>query len=166
MAVNARLECANASTFECDADLIFTHPYAPIPAKFSTTPMIINLYEGKGSRKRTAEGWIGAPLHRLSTWGAGGANTVYVANVPAIDVDLKSYRESHWESVPGRGWFPLSMCTMLLGLYGWRGMTVYDGFMGRGTVGRAAKSLGMNFIGVDISPERVELARRYIETGE
>lgn len=43
------------------------------------------------------------------------------------------------------------------------GGTVLDPFMGSGTTGVAAKSLGFNFIGVELSPEYAEIAKRRIE---
>ena len=41
--------------------------------------------------------------------------------------------------------------------------TVLDPFMGSGITGVVAKRLGRNFIGIDIKPEYVEMARRRIE---
>src|SRR5207249_2555218 len=42
------------------------------------------------------------------------------------------------------------------------GNVVLDPFMGSGTTGVVAKRLGRNFIGIDIKPEYVEIARRRI----
>lgn len=159
------LHCMSATDYRGDADFVFTNPYAPLPRQLLGKPSIINLYEGKGSRKAICEDkWMpGTELIKISTWGAGQHNTIYIANLGMQAIDLTGYEESHWCSEAGKGWFPLAMCGELLRLYARAGMTVFDGFMGRGTVGKACLSLGMNFVGVDIDPERVALARRYLE---
>ena len=41
--------------------------------------------------------------------------------------------------------------------------TVLDPFMGSGTTGVVAKRLGRNFIGIDINPEYIEMAKKRIE---
>ena len=39
---------------------------------------------------------------------------------------------------------------------------VLDPFCGRGTVGRVAKELGLNYVLFDLSPDYVELSRLYV----
>lgn len=154
----------NATAYRGGADLVFTNPYAPLPPHLCGKPSIVSLFEGKGCRRELAEGWLGgAPLFEIGRWGSALANTVYVANLPPREVDLTDLVEDVHE--PGRGWFPLALCERLLDLYSdhWRpGRRVWDGFMGRGTVGAACRARGLRFIGIDIDPERVRLARRYL----
>ncbi len=45
---------------------------------------------------------------------------------------------------------------------GYRKKIVLDTFAGRGTVGKVAKKLGMDYILFDINPKNVEIAKRYI----
>lgn len=60
------------------------------------------------------------------------------------------------------GWFPDELVSRLLHVYGRPGLVVWDGFMGRGTVGKIALRMGMRFIGIDKSLERVEMAAKYV----
>lgn len=159
-----RLHRMNATDYRGGAELVFTNPYAPLPQQLHGKPSIISLFEGKGSRKEICEGWLGgAMLTEISRWGSGLDNTVYVANLPAREIDLTDLVEDQLE--PGRGWFPLALPERLLDLYSdfWRpGHRVWDGFMGRGTVGAACRARRLSFIGIDIDPERVAIARRYL----
>lgn len=158
------LRHGDGSKFTGRADLILTNPYAAIPLHLHNRPMILSLFEGKGSRQSLAEGWIGGRrITRLSAWGAGGNNTVYVAALPAREIDLTDLVEDPFE--PGRGWFPLDLPARLLDLYSdfWKpGDVVLDPFMGRGTVGRACLDRELSFVGIDIAHERVRLAREYL----
>ena len=45
---------------------------------------------------------------------------------------------------------------------GWKSGTVLDPFCGSGTTGVVAKRLGMDFIGIDLNPEYIKMARRRI----
>lgn len=159
-----KLICGQAKNFAGDADLVFTHPYAELPPQLCGKPAIINLYGNSDMRRVECETlWMpGAHLEPIGTWGKGGRNTIYVSNLPALPIDLSDLMEDHAEAPKNGGWFPLSLCTLLLGLYSQPGKTVFDGFMGRGTVGRACQILGMDFIGIDSNPARVDLARRYL----
>ncbi len=49
---------------------------------------------------------------------------------------------------------------------GYRKKIVSDVFAGRGTVGKVAKKLGMDYILFDIDPKNVEIAKRYINRSE
>jgi hypothetical protein len=160
---NIRIAAGNASLWRGEADAVFTHPYAPLPACLHGKPTILNLYEGRDKRQTLAEGWIGAPLQLLGTWGNGLRNSIYVAHLPVRKVDIVNLIEDPFE--PGSGWFPLQLPLQILGVYAdliRPGMTVWDGFMGRGTVGRACQELGLSYVGLDIAPARVALAREFL----
>lgn len=140
--------------------MVFCHPYGPLPLQLIGKPAIINLF---GDKKARAEQWCGAELREVSKWGRGLTNTVYVANMPSVpQLDLRALVEEEFE--PGRGWMPDELCTALLSAIDWplTGSTVFDGFMGRGTVGKAARALGLGFVGIDIDPARVDIAREYL----
>ncbi|GCC10066.1 putative methyltransferase [archaeon] len=49
---------------------------------------------------------------------------------------------------------------------GYRNKIVLDPFAGRGTVGKVAKELGMDYLLFDIDPKNVEIAKRYINRSE
>ena len=61
---------------------------------------------------------------------------------------------------------PLKLMQYLIKLVTPPGGTVLDPFMGSGTTGVAAKSLGFNFIGCELSNEYAEIAERRIEAAE
>ena len=158
----------DASQWRGDAEaigLVFTHPYAPIPKTLQGKPSIINLYHppGNATRQKQAEAWIGAELEPVSYWGRGHRNITYVANLPFRNVQLADLVEE--EIQPGMGWFPLDLPMRVLRAYADLippGTTVWDGFMGRGTVGKACQLLGYRYIGLDIDASRVALARSYL----
>lgn len=155
-----RLGLGDSVDYDGDADLVFSHLYGPLPKQLIGKPAIVNVY---GDRWAQAERWCGADLHEVSKWGHGLMNTIYVANMEAVpSFDLRDCAED--ECAPGKGWFPEEMCLVLLtGHRSLRfGGAVFDGFMGRGTVGRAALKLGNTFVGIDRDPARVALAQQYL----
>lgn len=125
-----------------------------------------------GNKKAKAEEWCGAELHEVSKWAKGLTNTIYVANMTTDAVECwwemgqgKSLVDLVEDELsPGRGWFPEELVRRLL--RAWAGgilpVTVFDGFMGRCTVGKIAREFGLNFIGVDRNPARVAIAREYL----
>jgi hypothetical protein len=163
-----RLGLGDSVNYMGDADLVFTHVYGPLPKQLIGKPAIINVF---GNKKAKAEEWCGAELHEVSKWAKGLTNTIYVANLD-LDVmrswsqrnlDLTGLEEE--EFAPGRGWFPLELALWCLepwDSHSGQHATVFDGFMGRGTVGKACTKLGLNFIGIDRDPERVAIAREYL----
>jgi len=155
--VSITLECCDASQWSGDADLIFTGPYAPLPECLRGKPAIISNF---AHRKELCERHIGGELHEFGSGSNGLRSRIWVSNLPIIKIDLEDLIEE--EFVPGRGWFPLDLPLRLLSVYGRKGMTIWDGFMGRGTVGKACQMLDMNFIGLDIDPDRVQIAREYL----
>lgn len=133
-----KLVHGDASAYAGPADFVFTHPYAPIPKQLHGLPMLINLALPQGQKAKRiadAERWTGSWLVPLSKWARGGWNTVFCANLPPRAVDLTDL-----EAVEP-GWFPEELPRRLFALYADLippGAVVWDGFMGRGTVGKVA----------------------------
>lgn len=155
----------HASAWEGAADLVLTHPYARLPKQLVGVPAIINLFLPPGmerSRRRQGEAYVGAALDEIGRW-ANGSNAVYVANLPPRAIDLSDLVTE--QVYPGGGCFPEALPRRLLELYQDRipeGGTVWDGFMGRGTVGKVAREVGYRYVGIDRDPERVRIAREYL----
>jgi hypothetical protein len=154
-----KLGLGDSVEYTGDADLVFTHIYGPLPKQLIGKPAIINVY---GNRKAKAEQWCGAELHEVSKWARGLTNTIYVANIPRPEIDLTALVED--ELRPGRGWFPeilaawmIYLCRDAVPMNG----IVFDGFMGRGTVARGV-TYGQTFVGIDRDPERIAIAREYL----
>ncbi len=59
--------------------------------------------------------------------------------------------------------FPIELPYGCIQLYTFKGDVVLDPFIGSGTTGVAAVMTGRHFVGIDINPEYVELARKRIE---
>jgi hypothetical protein len=136
---------------EC-VDLVLTNPYGALPTSLRSTPMLIHQWV---HRKSEAEAWCGNKLTLVGAWN-DEREAFWCANMPAIPVDLSDLRPE-----PG-GWYPPDLVRRLLAVYGQPGMTVWDGFMGRGTVGRVAREMGMAYIGVEELPEHMRLAVEYL----
>lgn len=151
------LICGNAADWRGRADLVLTNPYARLPGCLHGVPTLISNFT---ERKVHCEAWVGAPLHEIGAWGRGLRNRIWSANLDPVRMDLTDLEEE--EFAPGRGWFPLDLPRRLLAVYGRPGITVWDGFCGRGTVGKACLEMGMSFVGIDRDPERVNLAKAYI----
>jgi DNA modification methylase len=58
---------------------------------------------------------------------------------------------------------PVALAGHFIALHSEPGDLVLDPFMGTGSTGIAAEILGRDFIGIDLSPEYIEIARRRIE---
>lgn len=58
---------------------------------------------------------------------------------------------------------PVALMEYLIKTYTNEGETVLDFAMGSGTTGVACRNLGRNFIGIDISPEYCDIARKRLE---
>lgn len=156
-----RLGLGDSINYTGDADLVFSHLYGPLPKQLIGKPAIINLF---GNKKAKAEEWCGAQLHEVSKWAKGLTNTIYVANWGLGRRDLTTLVED--EFAPNRGWFPQALTDELLLAFlqerGVAGITVFDGFMGRGTVGKSCADFDCAFVGIDHNPERVQIAREYL----
>ncbi len=165
---DVRLGCGDSAKYTGDADLVFSHLYGPLPPQLVGKPAIVNVF---GNKREAAERWVSAELRQVSKWGRGLTNTVYVANMSTdalmgssqlLPLDLTDLIEDEFE--PGRGWFPDELALRLLRPFrgGFRPFVVFDGFMGRGTVGKVALHYRLNFVGIDIEPARVAIAREYL----
>ena len=84
--------------------------------------------------------------------------------------EFKSWRNSKWSIPPEKASvvghvapFPLEIPERLILLYTYADETVYDPFIGSGTVGMACIKHGRNFIGSEISAEYTALANRRID---
>lgn len=148
-----KLGIGNATDCEEGADLVFTHPYAPLPSHLLGKPAIINTY---GFKNPQVSKWVGAHIMKVSKWSTNNMNCIYVANhEPVPSINLTGIIE-----VPP-GWFPEELVSRMLDFFP-NATSVWDGFMGRGTVGKVALARGMSFVGVDKNPDRVKLAREYL----
>lgn len=58
---------------------------------------------------------------------------------------------------------PIALMEHLVSIFASEGATVLDPFMGSGTTGIACNRLNRNFIGIDLDPNYVDLAKRRIE---
>jgi hypothetical protein len=167
---SCRLYCGDSSQYEGDADLVLTNAYGPIPAQLHNKPIIITNF---ASRKVEMEMLAGQPLAEIGRWGIEGMQAVWVANLEPRPIDLSFVGDERFEM--NRGWWPLDLPLRLLlhFRYDWRPTAestldwvppavIWDGFMGRGTAGSACQLLGLHFVGIDIDPARVELAKRYL----
>ncbi len=93
---------------------------------------------------------------------SGGASRFfYVAKASKAEreagLDSDSDRANHHPTVK-----PIELMRYLVRLVTPKGGTVLDPFMGSGSTGCAAMLEGIDFVGIDITPEYVEIARRRI----
>lgn len=145
--------CGDSSQWIGRADLIITNPYAPLPECLHGVPAVIVLSNRKG-RKEKAEDWVSANLIEIGQY-ASGEVAVYIANLTPHKIEMDDLETSEF--------FPLQLPLRILKTYARLGYTIWDGFMGRGTVGKACQILGYDFIGIDIDPNRVRLAEEFLK---
>jgi site-specific DNA-methyltransferase (adenine-specific) len=89
-----------------------------------------------------------------------------------LDIDDESPSGGSWERRDGRTSpqranhhptvKPIALMRYMIRLVAPRGAVVLDPFMGSGSTGCAAMVEGMQFVGIDITPEYVDIARRRI----
>ncbi len=72
--------------------------------------------------------------------------------------DIKKTREE--QSLNHPAIFPIALPTRLIECFTRRGMTVLDPFVGTGTTVIAARQIGRHGIGIELSPEYVEIANQ------
>lgn len=137
-------------------DLVLTNPYGPMPTGLEKTPAIIHQW---GHRKKDAVLWSHMSLpfllgrwndERECFWG-----NQYLINPRQIDI--RRFRPE-----PG-GWYPEDLVRQLLTEFAQPGWTIWDGFMGRGTVGKIAREMGMKYIGINELSDHMDLALNYLE---
>ena len=61
---------------------------------------------------------------------------------------------------------PVKLCDHLIRVFSAKGQTVLDPFVGSGTTCLAARAAGRNWIGIDINPEYIKIARQRLEDAE
>lgn len=146
-----------ADNFKGTADLVLTNPYGFLPPQLHKVPMLICNFP---QNHHNMEEYCGTKLNPIGEWGGSNKNIIWAGNVEPIKVELSDLLPDTWNGITG--WFPLELPLRLLKVYGKPGITVWDGFMGRGTTGKACLQLGMDFIGGDISMSRVKMAKEYL----
>lgn len=136
-------------------DLVFTNPYGPLPASLRNTPTIVHQW---CHRLDELKAWCGGVDLTLMSWWNNDREAFWVANMPMQLVDVRDFKPE-----PG-GWYPEAMVRRILTAYdpGTRPFTVFDGFMGRGTVAMITRKLGMQYVGVEELPKHIALAKEYL----
>lgn len=107
----------------------------------------------KASRRDRNEGLEGMPKGALN-WSSGEQNPGSFQSA-----GTNRYAENFHPTVK-----PTELMRWLCRLVAPAGATILDPFMGSGSTGKAAVLEGMNFIGVELESEYVEIARRRIES--
>lgn len=135
-------------------DFVFTNPYGYIPISLIRTPMIIHQWI---HRKGEAEKWCGNKLDfMVSSWN-DDREAFWSANVlNPSKLNLRNYRPE-----PG-GWYPEDLARAVLKWYVRPGQTVWDGFMGRGTIAKICRELGIKYVGVEELAAHIEIAKTYL----
>lgn len=137
-------------------DLVLTNPYGPLPIGLQKTPMVIHQWE---HRQSDAEKWCGNRLdYRIGTWNRGREAFWAARFAPRVPPNV--YLD---DLVPEKaGWYPEDLVRRICEKYVKPGMVVWDGFMGRGTVGKFVRAAGARYIGVEQLPEHMALAREFL----
>lgn len=108
------------------------------------------------ARIRTKKIYAGAKTIMVFSKGEP-KKTGWVNNVLNFSKKSKSHRDDAWEQ-------PVEDALMFIDKYSNKGDTVLDPFLGSGTVGVAARGLGRNFTGIEISEKELEMANLRINT--
>ena len=150
---NVELLHGDSSQWYGECDLVITNPYAVLPNCLKGKPMFICDFT---HRKALAERRCHTSLELVSLW-YNGRNSIWYGNMGAYIpqanlMDLVPFPE---------GWFPDELVERLL-VATEHPITIWDGFCGRGTVGKVAREHGHKFIGIDRDRTRVDLAVEYI----
>ena len=121
-------------------------------------------YTAKASRSEREAGLDGVELQSIGAKGNGLGRTCEVCGASVLEgcaCDNRTYsnqkRANHHPTVK-----PIALMRYMIRLVAPRGAVVLDPFMGSGSTGCAAMVEGMQFIGIDITPEYVDIARRRI----
>lgn len=139
-------------------DLVFTNPYGYLPKALWRHPMIIHQWR---HRRDQAEEWCGNVLDfQVSAWN-NDREVFWAANIEMpTTLELRNYHPE-----PG-GWYPEELVRDVLGRYASRGQTIWDGFMGRGTIAKICREQGLYYVGVEQLPAHIALAKTYLGLSE
>lgn len=140
-------------------DLVLTNPYGPLPRSLEGKPMLLHQW---AHRRSELASWACVPESALQLVGSWNDDRecFWALNMPPLGgKTLGAMRGFRPE--PG-GWYPLELPVLLLEMFGRAGDVVWDGFMGRGTVGLAAYLRGMRYVGVEQLESHITLARDYL----
>jgi DNA modification methylase len=116
-------------------------------------------YTAKASRSEREAGLDGVEVRKVGVAGWNSDSMEYrIENgVPTNPKAPPSQRANHHPTVK-----PIALMRYMIRLVAPRGAVVLDPFMGSGSTGCAAMVEGMQFVGIDITPEYVDIARRRI----
>lgn len=153
-------------------DLVFTNPYGPLPRQLAGVPMILHQWVHRSDELAK---WVGVDegdLQLLGKWNRD-REAFWCLNMAPFPVKIAQFSPE-----PG-GWYPPWMVDEILGQYwarrqGWtdeaykarngRPFTIWDGFMGRGTLARIlrARDFRTVFVGVEELGAHIDLAAEYL----
>lgn len=154
-------------------DLVFTNPYGPLPRSLAGKPMIVHQWT---RRLEELAAWCHTTpekLRPLGTWNRGREG-FYTLNLEPFPVNIERFNPE-----PG-GWYPPWLVDEIFGQF-WahrwydpekeeerrkadHKFTVWDGFMGRGTLARVmgARSHELRFVGVEELGRHIDVALEYL----
>lgn len=144
-------------------DFVLTTIQAPLPKALLDVPMIVHLgyyHRSNDDRRHRLQEWmdgrdIGSPF---ATWN-GGKEDFYGFNLA-----YRPYFEANDLTPTKEGWFPEAVVERIFDAYPLgRGAVVWDGFMGRGTVGKIARQRGYHFVGIEYDRPTLDAALSYLE---
>ena len=135
-------------------DFVFTNPYGPLPVSLFRKPMIIHQWV---HRKNEAEHWCGNRLDTLIGLWNDGREAFWAANLP----DAHPLALAKFKPEPG-GWYPEELVWRIFDAHIERGQTVWDGFMGRGTIAKIARYLKSPYVGVEQLAKHIDIAKDYL----
>jgi site-specific DNA-methyltransferase (adenine-specific) len=107
-------------------------------------------YTAKASRSEREAGLDGVEAKKVLIYSEKAQGPL-----PQQTPSIPSQRANHHPTVK-----PIALMRYMIRLVAPRGAVVLDPFMGSGSTGCAAMVEGMQFIGIDITPEYVDIARR------
>lgn len=137
-------------------DLVFTNPYGPMPTELTDTPAIIHQWD---HRKADAERWSGMSLGvRIGRWNRDKES--FWVNDAMRGVSMINVSQFVPEE---EGWYPIEMVRRILSAYALPGQVVWDGFMGRGTIAKVCREMGLKYIGIEQLEKHIDIATKYLE---
>ncbi len=142
------------------------------------TPQIKSCFEPIVMAQKQPDGTL---LENMLNYEVGLVNTevkigdnMFPANVLTVD-NINEYLDKYFliskPSKKEKGGYndhktvkPLELCEHIIKLTAFsKGSIVLDPFLGSGTTAVAAKKLGLNYIGIDINPEYIEIAKKRLD---